>query len=125
MGNLVQRLATLAHKNGIKIDAGTSVTIYSDEYDELMGNYQFSKAFDLAWGKIQNINKRIDEEKPWSLAKEGEIAKLYTCMCGLIRDLLQANYELMPFLPDTAEKIINIFTADVIEPPETPLFPKG
>jgi methionyl-tRNA synthetase len=124
LGNLVQRLATLAHKNDIKIDAGTGVAIYSDEYDELMCDYKFSKAFDLVWEKIQDLNKRIDEEKPWSLAKEGEIAKLYDCMCGLIRDLLQANYELAPFLPETAEKIQKIFDGDEIQPPETPLFPK-
>ena len=125
LGNLVQRLATLAHKNGIKIDAGASIAIYSDEYDELMSGYKFSRAFDLAWEKIQNLNKRIDEEKPWSLAKEGEIAKLYTCMCELIRDLLQVNYELAPFLPETAEKIQKIFSSEEIRAPKTSLFPKS
>jgi methionyl-tRNA synthetase len=124
LGNLVQRLATLAHKNNIRINAGTGVAIYSDEYDELMCEYKFSKAFDLVWKKIQGLNKRIDEEKPWNLAKDGEIAKLYDCMCGLIRDLLQANYELAPFLPETAEKIRKTFDGDEIVPPKTPLFPK-
>ncbi len=124
LGNLVQRLATLASKNDIRINTGTSIAIYSEEYDDLMREYKFSKAFDLVWVKIQGLNKRIDEEKPWNLAKEGEIAKLYTCMCGLIKDLLQANHELAPFLPETAEKIQNVFAGDKIQPPKTPLFPK-
>ena len=120
-GNLVQRLATLAMKNNIKI---SDVDVRpSDEYCELMDHFEFSKAFDYVWEKIQNLNQRIDEEKPWSLAKNGETDKLNSCMISLISDLLVANLMLSPFLPNATEKVAGIFT-NPITPPEEPLFPK-
>lgn len=123
LGNLVQRLAVLASKNGIyKVEDG-DVAVFADEYRELMDKFEFSKAFDFLWEKIQAINRRIDEEKPWMLAKNGETKKLETCLTDLIRDLLNVNYMLSPFLPETSNKIYEIF-AEPIKPPENPLFPK-
>ena len=122
LGNLVQRLATLASKNDIKLDkrAPSELPI---GYRELMDVYEYARAFDFAWDKVQKINRDIDEAKPWSLAKNGEVEKLQECMTGLICDLLDANKMLTPFLPTACEKIKAIF-ADPIVPPETPLFPK-
>ena len=122
LGNLVQRLATIANKNGIKVEKQINFK-FSSEYQTLMNNYEFSKAFDYVWEKIQNLNKRIDDEKPWVLAKNGEQEKLETCLQNLIKDLLEASYELSPFLPDTTDKIYEIF-AKTPTPPTTPLFPK-
>ena len=122
LGNLVQRLAALAHKNNITIGSSDEFKM-PEEYIELMNRFEFSKAFDLVWEKIQAINRRIDEEKPWSLAKNGETEKLEECLKSLINELLSANYLLSPFLPSVSEKISEIFK-DPIRPPETPLFPK-
>ena len=123
LGNLVQRLATLAHKNGIKFQNDTNVSKLSLEYTELMDKFEFAKAFDLVWEKVQGLNKRIDDEKPWALAKAGESEKLEKCLTGLIRDLLDATLELTPFMPKAGRAIFAIFDGDV-EPPKTPLFPK-
>ena len=122
LGNLVQRLATLASKNQITAPMTDDIE-FPAEYRELMDTFQFSKAFDFAWEKVQAINRRIDEEKPWSLAKNGETEKLDNCLKTLIHDLLEANLMLSPFIPVAAEKIVAIFT-DPIAPPEMPLFPK-
>ena len=124
LGNLVQRLATLAQKNNVRIDKIDDM-VFSDEYVRLMDECKYARAFDLVWEKIQNLNKRIDDEKPWSLAKNGEVDQLNQCMQSLINDLLLANYELSPFLPGTAEKIKGVFAGDEVMPPESPLFPKG
>jgi len=121
LGNLVQRLATLAVKNEIEVlkcEYG-----FDDEYRKLMDGYEFSKAMDYAWGKLQDLNKRIDEEKPWSLAKNGDRDKLVECMQSLIQGLLAANNMLRPFLPNVTTKIEGVFDG-VITVPETPLFPK-
>ena len=122
LGNLVQRLATLAAKNHITLDDSVDIKL-PKEYIDLMDNFEFSKAFDYVWDKIQDINRKIDEEKPWSLAKNGEIEKFEKCMRDLIRELLVANEMLKPFMPTVTEKIAGIF-AESIAPPETPLFPK-
>ena len=124
LGNLVQRLTTLACKNGISIKDKKENPEFSKEYKELMEKYEFSKAFDLIWKKIQMLNKRIDDEKPWMLAKNGEVERLDDCMVSMINDLLQVNYELAPFLPDTSSKIADLFLDNEIKVPAAPLFPK-
>lgn len=121
LGNLVQRLATLAQKNNIIL--GEFEPEITNEYCTLMDNFEYAKAFDYVWSLVQGLNRRIDEEKPWSLAKNGETKKLQECMTSLIKDLLVANRMLSPFLPTAAEKIFKIF-ADPIVPPEVPLFVK-
>lgn len=121
LGNLVQRLATLANKNGIK--AGKYEVKLLKEYTDLMDNFEFSKAFDFVWEKVQSINRRIDEEKPWVLAKAGETKKLEKCMGEMIHDLVSVAHMLRPFIPDTAKKIEDVFNGEIV-PPKTPLFPK-
>ena len=122
LGNLVQRLATLAKKNNIGMD-GISGAELPREYTELMDSFEFSKAFDYTWEKVQAINRRIDEEKPWSMAKNGETEKLNDCMKNLISELLTVNKMLSPFIPATNEKIEAVF-GEQITPPAVPLFPK-
>lgn len=123
LGNLVQRLATLAKKNEIALGEIPELE-FPNEYRELMDKFEFSKAFDFAWGKVQELNARIDDEKPWSLAKNGEVEKLQKCMRELIIGLLIANKMISPFLSETSEKITAIFK-DPIMPPVEPLFPKN
>ena len=123
LGNLVQRLATLAKKNGVKLDNNLEVPQISEEYDEIMRRFEFSHGFDYVWEKIQGLNKKIDEEKPWVLAKNGETEKLNKCLIEIMLELRQVAVELSPFIPMTSERILKIFEGDV-HPPESPLFPK-
>ena len=123
LGNLVQRLATLAKKNDFELGVVSEFEI-PQEYTELMERFEFSKAMDFVWGIIQGLNRQIDEAKPWELAKNGETEKLHKCLDGLIHELLLANYLLSPFLPVASEKISAIFVNPIV-PPETPLFPKA
>ncbi|MBQ1298562.1 methionine--tRNA ligase [Candidatus Saccharibacteria bacterium] len=122
LGNLVQRLSTLAMKNNISIEE--TEYEFTKEYNELMEKFYFSKALDYVWVRIQELNKRIDAEKPWSLAKNGETEKLQKCLKNLISDLLANAKMLEPFLPASSEKIFEIFRGSITSP-ETPLFPKG
>ena len=122
LGNLVQRLATLVNKNQILVGELTPSEL-PKEYCELMNNFEFSRGFDFVWGKVQAINRKIDEEKPWVLAKNQETEKLQSCLKELIQELIDATNMLSPFLPTAADKILEILK-DPIAPPEVPLFPK-
>lgn len=122
LGNLVQRLATLACKNEIQVNSEPKF-VFDDYYKEMMDSFEFSRAFEYAWEKVQSINKEIDERKPWMLAKNGRRKELEECLTGLIDELLLANYMISPFLPSAADKIFNTFTGKIV-PPKTPLFPK-
>ncbi len=120
LGNLISRLATLCSKNSV---SGLTVPKVADtEYTGLMDDFEYSKAFDYVWSKVQALNRRIDEVKPWALAKTDLVAA-HDALCSLATDLLVIADLLSPFLPGTSEKITEIFTADTITPP-SPLFPK-
>ncbi len=123
LGNLVQRLATLCHKNDVHPVAGSS-DLSDPNYTELMTSFHFSKAFDCVWSKIQALNREIDSSKPWELAKRGETEQTQQVLYDLAQKLLDVSVLLRPFLPDTARKIQDVFTADEIIVPATPLFPK-
>ena len=122
LGNLVQRLATLAKKNEIAGQQGELKDL--PEFDERMEKYEFNFAFEILWKQIMDLNKRIDEEKPWALAKT-DPEKAKEVLVAIIKNLLDINKRLAIFIPDTAERIDAIFTAEQIVPPETPLFPKA
>ncbi|MBQ1344672.1 methionine--tRNA ligase [Candidatus Saccharibacteria bacterium] len=122
IGNLVQRLANLCMKNSI--NGRKKATDLDLDYMVMMNECNLSHAFDYAWEKAQKINKRIDEEKPWALIKEDESAgkKL---LAELADGIMEVALHLKPFLPNTADRIESIFSAEEIVTPETPLFPKN
>lgn len=122
LGNLVQRLATLCGKNGVS-DIKVEET-ENKEFDERMEKFEFNFGFDVIWGQIQDLNKRIDEEKPWSVAKE-DPEKAKEILRSLVQNLVNICPRLEIFIPDTAKKIVEIFTAEEISAPKTPLFPKN
>ena len=121
LGNLVQRLATMCHKNNFKLE-NPEISL-PKEYKDLMNEFRFKDAFDFAWEKVQNVNRQIDEDKPWALAKNGETEKLQEVLNSEVINLLNANEMLKPFLPETSKQISEIFSGE-IEPPKEPLFPK-
>lgn len=123
LGNLVQRLATLCKKNDV---AGVQSELkLTPEFCALMDKFEFSKALDLVWGKIQQLNKQIDDQKPWELAKNGESERVQEVLQDLERGLVDTAQLLTVFLPETAQQIIDIFTAKAVVPPAQPLFPKN
>jgi methionyl-tRNA synthetase len=121
LGNLVQRLSTLCGKNGV---GGAEVVRGNEvEFDKLMREYKFNEAFDYVWTRVQGLNKRIDSDKPWELAKN-DPARASEVLGEMVQELLVVADLLSVFLPGTAEKIMGIFTAEKIVAPEVPLFPK-
>ena len=124
LGNLVQRLSVMCKKNGIEMGQMSHFE-FDEKYAELMDRFEYTRAFDYVWELVQELNKRIDDEKPWVLAKNGETEKLAECLTGLVSDLLKVNQMLTPFIPATAEKINKVFAGKKITVPEEPLFPKS
>lgn len=122
LGNLIQRLATLS--SNCKISLSPSAPNLPQPYTQFMDQFALNRAFDYVWTKIQALNKRIDDEKPWTLLKLGQTTELSHCLSRLVQELLDINFLLQPFIPATAQKIAQIFQSHPITPPTTPLFPK-
>lgn len=123
LGNLIQRLATLCKKNDVTVDYEFVEPAFDHDFRARMDKYEFNFAFDILWEEIGKLNKHIDAEKPWALAKT-DPEKAKKVLADTVIRLLTINDYLKLFLPDTAEQISDIF-AGAIEPPATPLFPKN
>ena len=82
--------------------------------DNHMNEFQFSEALKDIWKFIGRMNKYIDECEPWNLAKdEGKRDRLSTVMYNLVEGLYKIAVLIMPFMPDTAEKMIGQLGLDL------------
>ena len=84
----------------------------------------FDRALDNVWEQVRGINQYIDEEKPWALAKKGDTDHLREVLSYQVSSLLNIANLLVPFLPETAEKIQTIFKDGSIRASDVTLFPK-
>lgn len=77
------------------------------DVDIHMNEFQFSEALKDIWKFIGKMNKYIDECEPWNLAKdEKNMDRLSTVMYNLIDSLYKISLLISPFMPDTAEKMV-------------------
>lgn len=118
LGNLIMRITTLSEKDGIKINHAAKKTTYSEEIDTLFEEYQFNRILENIWSKIKIINKSIDEFAPWKKSPKDRNDFLKTTL----KKIHELGYELSPFMPTTAEKILAA-TEGAIKKIQ-PLFPK-
>ncbi len=116
LGNLVSRVAKLCEKNSIIATPGSSV--WCTDLEKYMAEYKFSEAMGVIWDLISQADKQINEEKPWEL--EGEKAK--QVLRNLVKQIQAIAYNLQPFLPETAEKILKQFSGEIKS--AAPLFPR-
>lgn len=125
LGNAVQRTVVMIQKyqDGVIGDIPPAEHDTA-QYNESLEKCRFDRAMDEIWEQVRGLNQYIDEEKPWTLAKNKEEEHLrevlaYQCSC-----LLQIADMLEPFMPSTATKIKKIFSKGVVVSAETTLFPK-
>ncbi len=116
LGNLVARVAKLTEK--INLKAPELPRKLNPEVEELIKEFKFNDALNHIWKEIAEADKKVNEEKPWEL--EGE--KLKTVLEDLVKKLQHIAFNLQPFLPETAEKILNQCSGEIKS--STPLFPR-
>ena len=74
--------------------------------EDLIDKLQFSTALTEIWKVISRANKYIDETMPWVLAKdESNFSRLAQVMYNLAETLRVVSILILPFMPETPEKI--------------------
>lgn len=113
LGNLLNRTLTLIDKNcDGKVPAAVMDNELREESNEVhvtcgshIDNMEFSKAIEAIFALVDQINKYINDERPWTLFKDGKKAEgevvLYTALEGLRR----AAILLYPFCPNLSGQI--------------------
>ena len=130
LGNVIQRISSMV----TRYEAGVIGDTPQGEHDmgvyhEAMESLDFNKAIDEVWLMVRSLNQYIENVKPWEIAKkvgkDPEAAPhLSEVLAYAVGALLQIADLLVPFLPDTSEKIHKIFGTGAIVPLEGVLFPK-
>lgn len=122
LGNLFSRTVSMVHKyyNGVtppdttKADDFLShelkqkAALVVAEYQKYMDGFEFHKALIAVWELISDMNKYIDTNAPWVLAKgEDEASKrhLSAVMYNLLEGLRVVAGLVYPVMPQTAAKM--------------------
>ncbi len=116
LGNLVARVAKLAENNNISIDPYDNSFV--PEVEDDLKDFRFNIAIQRIRGVIAALDKSVNESKPWEL-KGNEAVNVITV---LSKGVQQVAFNLQPFLPDTARKILNQFSGEIRS--SSPLFPR-
>ena len=120
LGNLVSRTTAMVEKyfggtlptERLDTDADDDlkqmVSTLRDRYEAEMEHFQFQNALEQIFKTIQRANKYIDENAPWTLAKDpANRARLAAVMYNLLETIRICAVLLTPFIPDSAEKIFD------------------
>lgn len=116
LGNLVARVAKLCEQSNIK--SSSIPKDFDPEMTKYLQDYKFNEALNHIWKEITSADKKVNEEKPWELTGE----KLAKVLEDLVKRILHIAFNLQPFLPQTAEKILKQFSGEI--KPGPPLFPR-
>jgi methionyl-tRNA synthetase len=114
LGNLMMRVAVLTEKNfggkipnQGKLEAVDEKLIenskIANEVDQLMMGYECNKALEKIWSFVRECNKYLNETEPWKIKEKDRIG---TILYNLIESLRIIGVLLLPFIPETAEKIL-------------------
>lgn len=74
------------------------------EIDSFMESLNFSSALESIWKAISYMNKKIDVERPWELAKSDK-EKLRVFLDDMVWGLRMIAKWIYPFMPDTSIKM--------------------
>lgn len=124
LGNLCSRLATLCDKN--QVDGSTLSSeivnqVIEPELASLMNDQEISQALSLIFDWINETDRYLSKHQPWA---ETDQVKRRNYLMVAVKQLLKIAWHLQPFLPNTAEQIINHFSASQITKLDRALFPR-
>lgn len=125
LGNLVARVAKLCETSHFSQPGQNPHQhhILSDgEYEKALYEYRFNDALAFVWKKITAVNQYIDQEKPWNLQKTDD-PRIKDVLAHCVDQLQEIGNLLLPFLPETAEKILTQFSKETITM-QPSLFPR-
>jgi len=130
LGNVIQRILSMV----TRYEAGVIGDTPQGEHDmgvyhEAMELLDYNKAINEVWLMVRSLNQYIENVKPWEIAKKIDKdveAKVHLTdvLAYAVGALLQIGDLLVPFLPDTAERIHKTFGSGTIVSSEGVLFPK-
>jgi len=116
LGNLVARVAKLCEASGYNFPIKQAG--FFPEVKISINNFRFDEALGFIWDQIKSADRLIENQKLWN--KKGE--ELRSTLGVLVDNIRNISYNLLPFLPQTAEIILARYGDKVLV--DDPLFPR-
>jgi methionyl-tRNA synthetase len=112
IGNLCARVAAMAVKEGLKV-LPEKLSIRKEVVEKL-SKYRFDEAMALIWDEIKKADSLINQRQVWKLEGDEKSAVL----TELVKMVRQIGTDLVPFMPETAEKILAQYGVEEIKKAE-------
>jgi methionyl-tRNA synthetase len=115
-GNLVNRTATMVHKNFGEIPPAGELTTGDEEllavvdgaFDtvgDLLGRHRFRQAIAEAMRVVGEVNRYVTAQEPYKLKDPSERGRLATILHVTTQAVVDCNTMLAPFLPHAANRV--------------------
>lgn len=104
IGNLVSRVLKLSSISNIQIPISNKILNPNDKILKFIEKMELDSALGYIWKIVREDDKFVEDNKPWELAKNDE-NKFKEVMQKLVSDLQLISDLLIPFMPETSEKI--------------------
>ncbi len=114
-GNLASRTLTMIvrYRDGA-VDVGEPDQLLHDDFAglgervaELLDRVELTNALDEIWQRVRRLNRYVEEQAPWQLAKDPERAgDLDRVLRTLAEGLRVVSVLLAPYLPDATAKLL-------------------
>jgi methionyl-tRNA synthetase len=114
-GNLASRTLAMIerYRNGVVSQAGPSAELTGD-FEGLAGDVcarldraELTAALEEIWSRgVRRLNRYVEEQAPWTLAKQGDDARLEEVLYGLAEGLRVISVLLHPYMPDTTTRLL-------------------
>ncbi len=117
LGNLLHRTLTMVEKyfdgrvpgapslEEVGAPLRLAAEALPDQLDEAMRACDFARALQSIWAYIGMANRFVEEQAPWTLAKEGDVLKLSGVVVALLEALRVVAICVAPFVPTTAQQM--------------------
>ncbi|PIO07851.1 methionine--tRNA ligase [Candidatus Pacearchaeota archaeon CG10_big_fil_rev_8_21_14_0_10_34_12] len=116
LGNLVSRVSALAEKNGIRkfknqdFEKEMGIKICEKKVEDHMLNYEFDKALNEIFSRIDKLNEWVQNKKPWENNDRKDRLEINQgVLYNLVQGIKSISTLLYPFIPQTSEKIAKTF----------------
>ncbi len=118
LGNLFSRVLSMNAKyfNSVvpkplfETEDDAVVQKHADEafqnYIQLFGNVRFAQGLDALWDFVRSLNKYVDTQAPWALAKQGNMERLTAVMYTLLESLRKIALAVWPIMPEAATAML-------------------
>jgi methionyl-tRNA synthetase len=115
-GNLASRTIAMIHRyrDGVCAQVAADSPLAGDfqglreQVGELLDRAEITQALELIWQRVRRLNRYVEEQAPWQLAKDAERAQdLDEVLAALAEGLRVVTLLLVPYLPISTSTLLD------------------